>query len=1092
MKFVFKIYITLISVFLLSSCADDLLKYGNEGTGNGSGNSESEYAFALKIDDCALRTRDVNFQEGASLRLNKVWLGVFDIETGTCVSNNTFSMDYVPITSGQYRTGVVRVDLKDPAAAYENDEFIMVCVANYNNVLVGNLEAEMNGDPNDEDFRTLEYQLDHVTNWKQFNGLSIDAATAYEAPHNTDTPVLAGFLNDNDYYGDISGTTVTDQPHVKIDQFKEGNGVNLSPLNLVNSLKFKFKRESHTDENNVTKQVGVYYNEGSGKSINESMAIFMRRLVANINVNITLDNPNLQLSDVSYRRINIPNSVYIIERKTTDCEVNANTGAVTKKGNFPTVKENSPNYADKNPTTGYSSDPEDGWIKTANPYHFSFQHFANKHWAAFPQDYISEKGNIKDDQGEIGREDLNSNKAFTALVGRKGTTEAFNNYASYFIIKMHLIDKSTGRALEAEYTIHEGNTSDELGVSTGYNSDGTPKGNPWDFVTARNINYTYNVVVRGVNSIYHNVEKDGHFSGQGGRVWKIVYANDPRDNKGNPIENDEHKCYYDGDTGSFINAIDYTGGTFAKAIQINCKNPDIAFRLYGYNTDPTDESARHIEGYNYNFTEDSFAYLNTIWPPSVTGFSHYFKDYQSLVDEENDEKIPQCLRAGLKIIEEGTSEEMDIIRFVERINDLKREAAGNDLIKNFSIKVNQTDISGNFPESEVNNYVRAIFIADRNGVYDEDGCSRLVTIFAAAQYPQYFKTFNAVPVYSTEQYEDWRTVWNKNYTTLTDYNHRIHYARSFTNDLDQTWRGNINGIVNLAYRITDNLNITTYKIEVLDEGGNVKKTQIYEEENLVKRDNYFLFPLITSGLSAGTYDVRISLDEESVPVEVTSGNVPITVSKKLVLGEQSWNFSDSFWKNNFIYTSNDLRSSIFGVSGDIIKHGGKDYSKEKNFFIEYYGLELGVFELSSPSPFIATGGYLYTIADYYPNNTDSDLPNDNPDYRNQPTQGNSFRLKFTTSMTGSIKIDMKNSNTNANTKKFTIYLGENLLGQTFGLPAGATYNSASNTYTYTPYPGTQTLLSFPVISRDLQEPHGNEIIIGVVKDVGFFYKVYFE
>lgn len=749
------IYLTFLCLFgaVFSSCTQDLLSVteNSEFSENTSYLGDNEYQIGMMIENSSPRTRAVDFTPGTGIRLNKIWIGIFDYKTGELVRSQGKDLDYRIIQAGNIYKNELRISFDDPTDPSE-DGYVVACIANYADV------NDANGDP-------LEGRLSGVTTWKEFNEIAIDATTAYSNMHNGIVPVLAGFVYDNEANAD------TDDTHIKIDQFEENKKPNdkdikLSPLYKVND-------------------VIIHLNKGKFDFSNKLLKL--RRLVANINVNINLTDEakkNLILTEVSYKRYNMPKAAYIIERRTTDC-IFTNGGKYTP-GNFAAKKNpaDSPNWADMDPRNRYENDK--AWIY-GNTSGFSFQHFANKHWA---RNEVSDQ-NDREKCTKYGTYPDGSNKYYYhALVDEDLQNESygeedlenegeiiedFNNYASYFVIKMHLIDKISGKALEAEYTIHEGNTSDEIGnQADNYdeykNDDGDLdlskiKGNPKDFSVARNIDYTYNVFIAGVDHIYHNVgigtdQSNAHYNGQGGKVWQFYYANDHTDIDGREYTNDAKddreenpsiNCHYNYVNGSFENPVPPTGGYYKHAIRIKNKFPDMSFRLYGYTV-----YYDRIDGYNYNFTQASFSYLDKLWPPSVGMQSHYFQDYDELM--EHSTEIPAELQAGLKIYYSQDEDKKDLwenkgpmtaVDLIKEINDLIEDNGGipdKYLPLYFDIEIAPTNINKDLgkngeefipPSTIKNDYLRAIYITDRNGIPDEvDGCTSAVNVFAAAQYPK--------------------------------------------------------------------------------------------------------------------------------------------------------------------------------------------------------------------------------------------------------------------------------------------------------------------------------------------------------------------
>lgn len=735
----FKIYI-IIQIFLIalfSSCTTDYLMHEQEA----SGLENNEYEFNFLVEDASARTRAVDFNETGALRINQVWMGVFDVTTGECVSRSKKILDYKTIQSGMVHPNLLKIYLEKPTNA-ATKEYVMVAIANYLGVM------DENGD--ELDSRLMAEDL----TWNKFNEIAVDVATAYSSPHNGLVPVLAGFVYNNEY---------TSDSHIKIDQFAENENkdgkIYLSPQPL----------QSH---------LTVEGSSANGYQIT-GYTLKMRRLLANINVNIQLTdealyNKQLELTDVSYKRYNMPKAVYIIERRTTDCDFDTN-GNINKKGSFPTNAELSPNWADLDAANNYYNDTD--W-QYGNTTGFSFQHFANKHWARKTPMALSDR----EEKVNGGIE----NEFFKFLATDQTD---FNNYASYFVVKMHLTDKNNGRAFEAEYTIHEGCTSDELGnalnpyktetngaIMLDENQRPVPNDEVFpDYVVARNIDYTYNIYINGIDDIYHNVTQGdngeiNHSNGQGGKVWEFFYVNDETDMDGVPreayklnasgIESSDpiglsEKCSYDYIKGEFLNTVPSSGGYFKNAIKLTNSNPDLAFRFYGFtrvkrsNSDTSGESVSsegeeddyvledgHIEGYNYNFPQESFTWLHNLWPPSAGNYSHYFQDYNELINNPN--AIPDDLKNGITIINNDASgvedekKEMNLIEFIKYAHN---KDFGGTNAKYFDLKVSPCDLTKK-PYILKDNYIRTIFIADRKGQQDEDGCTTMVSIFAGAQYPE--------------------------------------------------------------------------------------------------------------------------------------------------------------------------------------------------------------------------------------------------------------------------------------------------------------------------------------------------------------------
>lgn len=759
MKFKFQHLIYLAFFSILSACTADYLSVGEVENPGEETSSGDPFSINVIIEDPSSRTRTVNFEENAALRINQIWMGIYEVATGNRIAYNSKSLGYQTVQAGERKQNMFRMDMPLPENFTPNPNgYVIVSLANYVGVL-------------DENMDNIEGRLAEADTWQKFNDIAVDVNTAYTDMHSNIAPVLAGFLYDYDesYYQN-NNDKKTISTHVKIDQFKENAQPNSSEIML--SPKAAVEKVIINYDNTL--------DQGQPKGFNFSTkTLRLRRLVANINVNIVLEEnalKKLRLTDVSYKRYNMPKAVYIIERRTTNCELDQNGRVNYPSGNIadynkewiPARWQDSPNFADRDPEKYYYNDAD--W-QYGNVTGFSFQHFANKHWARNEvqsqrdRERCAKYGTYPDGTNKyyykaLVKENLQNDNYGKENEDNDGEIfEDFNNYASYFVVKMHLVDNETGRALEAEYTIHEGYTSDELGdaienddwwdenkkENENKNKDFMQYVRLKDYVVARNIDYTYTIHINGVNDIYYNVESNSsaekHNNGQGGKVWEFFYVTDYYDvNKEHP-EGDKRMttegaaCSYA--YGSFAEGttVPPGGGYYRNAIYINNTNPDIAFRLYGYNTD-----TKKIEGYNYNFSQDAFSWLSGLWPPSAGASSRYFAGYDELIAFQD--QLPPDFKNGLSIIDpDYPNDPMNIIEFVGMIHSSNGDNTTIGKFYDINVSptnINEKDFSGGLvPWAERNKYVRAIYIADAKGQSDLiDGCTTLVNIFAGAQYPK--------------------------------------------------------------------------------------------------------------------------------------------------------------------------------------------------------------------------------------------------------------------------------------------------------------------------------------------------------------------
>ena len=619
MKKVYYILLTLTFILGFSSCKDEILLTQDSDLSQSQNELIEGEPLSVLLEDPGMRTRNVVFGQGVSVRVNTYWLGVFDSSDGTLVAKYNNALGYKFLTSGEVTDGIIHHNLPKPSNWTSEKKYFMVAILNYSGVL-----GRWASNPSQTDY--ISNMLNQVGNWSDFNSIGVDTYSAYydsdeeDSGHSSDAPMMAGFLIPSENNKNTSGS------HIKIDQFASTGNVNLLPSGALENISFE-------------------YNNVNGKYNTAAYTLWLRRLVADINVNITPGN-NVEITNITYKCYNKPTAVYIIERDLLDND-----------GYFPTIAEYSPNFADGDPTNGYTSD--DYWNTNVTQttddsgkrvWNFSFQHFANKHWArpSIIQDEETQEDQEKYITDYAGREVIHHTKDGKDIDGNdikipyfqalcNGDESDFNNYASYFVIKMHIIDKVRNRCAEAEYIIHEGFTSNEAGTES-TNLATIAK----DFSCARNVKYTYNIHVEGIDNLFYNVNGgtdsylspsvQEHRADQQGRIWEFHYINEKIINS---ITGQTDSGYYFEGTGQ--NKVDHfkkylsgARGEYPQALTLDSQNPNFAFRIYGYNSSV---GHKRIEGFNFNFSDESFAYLDGMWPAAAGDYSHYYQDYNALVSD---------------------------------------------------------------------------------------------------------------------------------------------------------------------------------------------------------------------------------------------------------------------------------------------------------------------------------------------------------------------------------------------------------------------------------------------------------------------------
>lgn len=619
----FFIYLfTLITIGCIESCSDEL--------GNNADADQQPFSGTLSLNVTAgsadIATRAVNLNDGATVNINSLWIGVFDKSTGKKVGSTRIDGFNKTLSSGTPSRNTVTVDFYSD---YANPEVIVVGVANFEEVTTSDKTPVIDA-------------LQAIGSWGELVEIDIDAASAYAGDKGEDNVSQAPFLMG--YY--LESTGLSRVP--KYDQFDSSDGtVSIYPENASTAMTIKL----FTDE--------------TGELYVPAGALTLRRFITNVNVNLVLG-PGIEVSDVSYKVFNQPQFVYLVQRRTD----------TTMGRAFSDWQKFSPNRSDCFLTSSgkfvgepvYKDDEEWRTNVSSDGKSFSFQHFENKHWG------FGEITSFSD------REAKNPDGTLKAL--SPTASMPYNNYASYFKIRMHVVDHNTGRNGDVTYTIHEGlcNTDDGRKAET---EDIKMK----DFGNFRNVNYTYTINVNGMEKIVVNAamqeDNERHNNGQEGNIWQLIYAN--------------------GDNG----LIPEDGGTFGTVSFDSSANP--AFRLYG-----SDENGNRFD-ICYNFPDKGAAFLGGFWPEgdSQTIFTNSLADLN---------KLPESLLAGLKITD--GSKDYNIEEFLSNF----------DPSKTYRFKF--STYTGPWEEDPREN-MRALYLFDRNELHEDfDGCSSFGKIYVAEQYPR--------------------------------------------------------------------------------------------------------------------------------------------------------------------------------------------------------------------------------------------------------------------------------------------------------------------------------------------------------------------
>lgn len=753
---------------------------------NVPGGAMKEYSGTIRFDlstpDMADRTRAVNMQSGSNVLIKNLWLGVFDISTGECFGAMKQEDMNASIISGSVLKNMLTVDFiakgVNPPLAY------VVAVANYDGVTTWDGQ-EISEILPDFDNRT-------EISWDKIINIGIDTSSAYRGAkgedYNANAPFMAGFYQD--------AVSLTQNP--KIDQFSyEQYGPSaIYPASAAEGIDLKL---GQADSNSAYVAAG---------------AICLRRLVSHNVLNFNLSK-GYELTSVKYRRFNMPRYVFLLQRRTD----------TTKRSNFSDWQKNSPNFADhllsetgygnpEDPSFPYESDKE--WIETsivskdnASNIEIEFDHFENKHWGF---------GNLT---SQDDREALNPDGTFSALC--EGSYDAYNNFASYFVLGLHIINRETGESADIEYTLHEGFCNDDDGRRAN-----TLEEKCHDFGSFRNVNYTYNINISGIDDITTSVTSDEgrHPNGQAGNIWKMEFA-----------------------TGSGNVKVPINGGDFdfnGKYMAFG-SNPNLGFRICGVdgNGQPVDIC--------YNMPEGMYQGFSGLWsigkPTYVTS---------------PDTAIPGTLLNGMKICSRNGGE-YNISNFIKGINNGEIDSTEGFFFRFTPYNGKELGL--------IENISRGLYIFDRNDVRnacDSDGCSSYNVAYGAVQYPFNVESLtfdiNKILVWDNEYYKATSKV-EKLYAASTP----IFYG-ALSSAIDMRWKHDprIRG-----YKITVFNSTYTHPTIVIGAEDIIQYLQDFQGGQL------FVYPLNTASFPKGTgtgatnysFSVMPIVDEEMYQMEILATDV---------------------------------------------------------------------------------------------------------------------------------------------------------------------------------------------------------------------------
>lgn len=726
--------------------------------------------FDLSTPDASGRTRSLDTESGSSVLVNNLWIGVFDVETGRCFGARRYDEFNRTMISGSLVKNILKVDF----VAYGEDVPLgyVVAVANYDGVTT-------------HDGRRLEDLLPDFDrrgeiDWDFMINLDIDAASAYAgnkgADDNANAPFLAGFFQD----------AVSLNQNPKIDQFA-----------------YTTEGPSAIYPSSAADGMDIRLGDADGNTFVAAGAICLRRLVSHNILRFNTSN-GYEVTGVKYRRFNMPKAVYMLQRRTD----------TNRRSSFAEWQANSPNFADHLLTEGhYDSGAPDfpyqndvdwvempvNWWDDAGALNVEFDHFENKHRGF---------GNLSSQED---RERLNPDGTFAALC--QGSDDAYNNFASYFVLGLHIVNKQTGESADVEYTLHEGfcNTDDGRRAET-------LQEKCLDFASFRNVNYTYNINIAGISDITASVTADEgfHTPGQTGSVWQMNFATGRSK------------------TPAAVKGGDYDFGGTGLSLS---NTPDLGFRIYG------PDGKGGTADICFNMPEDMYGGFYGLWP-----------DGTPLFTDDIDAAIPPQLLSGILV--GNSAGYYTVVDFVKGIRSGAINAAGK-----YSFRF--TDYSG-----DPAGMMRGLYIFDRNDIRnseDADGCSTYRVAYGGYQYPSEPGVVKFDPANILWDNKYYKEVSSASYVYTSSAN--IFYGAE-TSVIPLRWNHDSRF---QGYRIT------VYNDNYTHPGITVGPDRIRDYLHTVNGRQVFEYPLNTStfprsnGLGANNYNFSITpiVDEELYTAETT-------------------------------------------------------------------------------------------------------------------------------------------------------------------------------------------------------------------------------
>lgn len=464
-----EIIFSLLAIVLLSSCQEELLAPAYDYSRAGEPVTLTLTASLPKME---VKSR-ANLNEAQLNQIDELWVRTYSAVTKKATS------EWKKITIGT-ETYVEYPDKNSETFEIEtlSGSNYIIAVAN-----VDNLAVTKDAPGNQVPLGTL---LDDADTWDKFLNIAVVAPSSYEEVNAPTPPLPMAGAYTNIKVGDHTGST----PAVAV-KLEEWSHENFQPYTIPAS-------ESGT----VTLDGG---------------AIHMRRLVSKINFNLSPGNDNITVTPNSYSIVNVPKYTWLYERDSEHAE-EVGGSRMVNFGDMCSDDTASDFYAStaQYPSGSFSDNGDGSWS-------FNFWQAENKHRSMNTITYYDErqkqkKDHLDDVAGNPDDEQYEHNTGlFTTLTGDVWTP---NNMATYVLVNCHIdyknqINVGDDGQIPGTTPVYRSGTANYL-IHLGYMDNDAN-----DFNCYRNVDYTYNVTVNGIDDIRVEAFHDGETPGVDGIVADV-------------------------------------------------------------------------------------------------------------------------------------------------------------------------------------------------------------------------------------------------------------------------------------------------------------------------------------------------------------------------------------------------------------------------------------------------------------------------------------------------------------------------------------------------------------------------------------------